>query len=96
MFRSGFKEISSVERVTQNIKGEVEEVRRTPGWERVRIQIDSGAIDTVGPKEIAVAFKMRETEMSKREDLGTWHLTGAVLRTTGIKRSRVTPMTEKV
>ena len=32
----------------------------------MRIQIDSGAIDTVGPKDIAGAFKMRETEMSKR------------------------------
>ena len=53
-------------RVIQKTKGEVNEVRATPGWERVRIQIDSGAIDTAGPKEIAGAFKMRETEMSKR------------------------------
>ena len=64
--RSGLKEVSSVERVIQKTKGEVNEVRATPGWERVRVQIDSGAIDTVGPKEIAGAFKMRQTEMSKR------------------------------
>ena len=51
--RSRVKEISSVERVIQKAKGEVNEVRATPGWERVRVQIDSGAIDTVGPKEMA-------------------------------------------
>ena len=64
--RSSVKEIGSMNRIAQNTKGEVNEVRATPGWERVRIQIDSGAIDTVGPKEIAGAFKMRETEMSRR------------------------------
>ena len=53
-----------MERVVKGLGGEVNEV--TPGWERVRVQIDSGAIDTVGPKEIAGAFKMRETEMSKK------------------------------
>ncbi len=42
------------------------EVRATPGWERVRVQIDSGAIDTVGPKEKAKALDVKETEMSKR------------------------------
>ncbi len=42
------------------------EVRAMPGWGRVRAQIDSGATDTVGPKEIAQASEMRETEMSKR------------------------------
>ncbi len=60
------REIGSVERVIQKTKGEGNEVRATPGWEGVRIQIDSGAIDTVGPKGIAGAFEMRETEMSKR------------------------------
>ena len=64
--RSGMKEIGSVEKAIQKTKGEVNEVRATPGWERVRIQVASGAIDAVGPKEIAGAFKMRETEMSKR------------------------------
>ena len=60
------KEIGSVGRVIKKGKGEVNEVRVLPGWERVRVQIDSGAIDTVGPKEIAKAFEMKETEMSKR------------------------------
>ncbi len=30
------------------------------------MQIDSGAIDAVGPKEIATAFEIKEAEMSKR------------------------------
>ncbi len=60
------KEISSVERVTQKANGEVNEVRATSGWERARVQIDSGAIDTVGPQEMARAFEMKETEMSRR------------------------------
>ena len=60
------KEIGSVEKVVKDKKGEVNEVNARPGWEKVRIQIDSGAIDTVGQKNIAAAFKMRETEMSKK------------------------------
>jgi hypothetical protein len=63
-FWSGAREISSVERVViKNAKGEVNEVRATPVWERVTVQIDSGAIDTVGSKEITKAFEMKETEM---------------------------------
>ena len=49
-------------------RGEVSEVRGAPGWAIIRVQIDSGAIDTVGPKEIAKAFEMKETAMSKRGD----------------------------
>ena len=64
--RSSAKEIGSIERNFQKAKGEVNEVRATPGWKRVRIQVDSGAIDTVGPKDIAGAFKMKETEMSRK------------------------------
>ncbi len=48
--RSSAKEIGSVDRVIEQTKGEVSEVRATLGWERVKVQIDSGAIDTVGPK----------------------------------------------
>jgi hypothetical protein len=59
-------EIGSVKRSTEGSKGKVNEIRATPGWQRVRVQIDSGAIDTVGPKEIAQAFKMKETVMSKK------------------------------
>ncbi len=47
-------------------RGEVNEGRETPGWVRIRVQIDSGAIDTVGPKETAKAFKMKDMIMSER------------------------------
>jgi hypothetical protein len=42
-------------------RGEVSEVRETPGWEGIRVQIGSGAMDAVGPKENAKAFWMKET-----------------------------------
>ncbi len=69
--RSSATKISSVEKVAQkskmqSAKGEANEVRATPGWERLRVQIDTGAIDTVGPKEISKAFEVKETEMSRR------------------------------
>jgi hypothetical protein len=60
------RSIGSIERAVLGSKGEVNEVRATPGWEKIRVQIDSGAIDTVGPKEIARAFEMKETAMSKK------------------------------
>ncbi len=59
--------IGSVERNVMRInRGEVNEARETPGWDKTRIQIDSGAIDSVGPKVIARAFEMRETATNKR------------------------------
>ena len=83
--RSSMKEIGSVERVIQKTEGEVNEVRATPGWERVRIQVDSGAIDTVGPKDIAGAFKMRETEMSRR-GIGFVAANGSGIKSYGEKK----------
>ncbi len=35
------------------------------GGGRVRFQIDTGAIDAVGPTDIERAFETKETEMSK-------------------------------
>ncbi len=58
--------IGSVQKAIQKTKGEINEFRATGVWERVRVRIDSGAIETVGPKEIVGAFKMKETEISKR------------------------------
>ncbi len=46
-------------------KGEIDELSVLPLWERARVQTDSGAIDTLGPKEIAKAFEGKETD--KRE-----------------------------
>jgi hypothetical protein len=53
-------------RVIKKGEGEVNEVRVLPGWERLRVQIDSGAVDRVGPSEVAKALEPQETEMSKR------------------------------
>ncbi len=58
--------INTAERGMRINRGEVREARGTPGWERLRVQIDSGAIDTVGPKEIARALEMKETAVSRR------------------------------
>ncbi len=55
--------IGSVESVAKGSSGEVHEV--TPGWERVRVQIDTGAIDASGPKEVAQALDLREPVLSK-------------------------------
>ncbi len=41
-------------------------MRETPGWETIRVQIDPGAIHTVGLQEIAREFEMKEAAMSKR------------------------------
>ncbi len=58
--------INKMERDKRSNRGEVNEVRETPGWESLRVQIDSGARDTVGPKAIAKAFEMKGTAMSRR------------------------------
>ena len=34
-------------------------------WERIRVQVDSGAIDTVAPRSVGKAFNLRKTIMSK-------------------------------
>ncbi len=93
--RRSAKEISSVERAAQKATGDVSEVRATPVWERVRVQIDSGAIDTVGPEEIARPCEMIETQKSK-EASDMLQQTGAVSRITGRRRSWAAPTTEKV
>ncbi len=57
--------ISSVE----TVPARVSRAKKTPGRERVQVHIDSGAIDIVGPRETAKAFKMKDAmrSMSKRE-----------------------------
>ena len=59
----GERTISSIDRDGKGL--EVNQLSR--GWERIRIQVDSGAIDTVAPKDVAKAFSLRETEMSRRK-----------------------------
>ncbi len=66
-------------------RGEVNEVRETPGRERIRFQIDSGAIDTVGRKEIGKAFEMKETVMSK-SGIGLAAANGSGIKNYGEKK----------
>ena len=35
------------------------------GWERISLKVDSGAIDTVFPKQAAASVPIQETERSK-------------------------------
>lgn len=60
----GCGDISSLDRISQK-PDEINEVRA--GWEKIRVQIDSGAVDTVAPKNVARAFKLHETEMSRNK-----------------------------
>ena len=61
---TGRMELNSIDRVVQaSGKKEINAVRS--GWERIRVQVDSGAVDTVAPRHIAKAFKLRETALSK-------------------------------
>ncbi len=49
------------------------------------MQIESGAIDAVGPKEIAKALEMKETEMSKR-GIGCVAANGSSIKNHGDKK----------
>ena len=57
-----WKEVNSVDRLMVN-GNEVSQLMH--GWERIRVQVDSGAIDTVAPRSVGKAFNLRETVMSK-------------------------------
>ena len=65
--------------------GEVSAVSEISGWEKVRVQIDSGAIDTVGPRGVAKALAMKETMMSKK-GLGFVAANGSSIKNYGEKR----------
>ena len=54
-------EISSLDRTLS--QPEINEVQA--GWEKIRVQIDSGAVDIVAPKHVARTFQLKETESSK-------------------------------
>ncbi len=60
-------------------------MREMPGWERIRVQIDSGAIGTVGPRAIARAFETKETAVSRR-DIGFVAARGSGIKDYGEKR----------
>ena len=58
----GYFDINSISRES---KSEILAIENNNGFEHIRVQIDSGAVDTVGPKEVGRAFKIRETRASK-------------------------------
>jgi hypothetical protein len=58
----------------------VNEDRTTPGWEGVRVQIDSGAIDTIAQKNIAKPFEMKERQMPSKGVGGTSQRAGVTVR----------------
>ena len=51
--------------ISHECKSEISAVEKSNGKERIRVQIDSGAVDTVGPREVGRAFQIRETRASK-------------------------------
>ena len=56
-------------------------------WERIRVQVDSGAIDTVAPKHVAKAFSLMETKMSKK-GIGFIAANGSEMKNHGEKKGR--------
>ena len=54
-------------------------------WERVRAQIDSGAIDAVDPREIAKALETKEMEISNR-GMGYVAANGSCIKNYGEKK----------
>ena len=45
--------------------GGINGVSAKDGWEQVSVQVDSGAIDTVAPKDVAAEFPVRKTRAAK-------------------------------
>ena len=64
--------------------GDSRAVSEATGWKTFQAQVESGAIDAVGPKEIAKAFTMNESVMSK--GLGHVAANGSKIKNYGEKR----------
>ena len=62
--------------------GEINEVHMKNGWEKVRVQVGSGAIDTVAPREVAAGLPIRETRAAKT-GLGYVAANGSEIETYG-------------
>ncbi len=65
--------------------GEACAVSEAKGWDKVRVQVGSGAIGTVGPKEIAKALKMKANAKSNK-DLGYVAANGSKIKNYGERR----------
>ena len=63
---------------------EIQAVEEVQGWEKIRVQVDSGAIDTVGPKEVGRQFVTKETRASK-QGIGYEAANGTKIRNYGEK-----------
>jgi len=57
-------QLNSIDRASKENVGEINEVEA--GWEKIKVQVDSGAIDTVAPKSVAKKFELKETPASRR------------------------------
>lgn len=55
-----------MDKVTQDKKRELNEVSHDGEWEKIRVQVDSGAFDWVTPKSTAASIPIKETESSKK------------------------------
>ena len=60
-------------------------IPRKKGWERIRVQVDSGAIDHVMPKDVAKGFEIRPTTASTKGQ-GYSAANGTIIRNHGEKR----------
>ena len=60
------RDIFLIDRAGKNMTGEINQVEfKGKGWERVRVQVDSGAIDSVAPKAVAAGLPVRVTKAAK-------------------------------
>ena len=57
-------QLNSIDRAPKANVGEINEVEA--GWGKIKVQVDSGAIDTVAPKNVAKKFELKETPASRR------------------------------
>ena len=60
------RDILLIDRAGSSASGEINQVEfKGKGWERVRVQADSGAIDSVAPKSVAARLPVRVTRAAK-------------------------------
>ena len=73
--------IYSVDRDSNAVKRE----KPQPGWEKIRVQVDPGAVDTVTPKDTAAGISMKPSEASQK-GIGFVAASGTRIENYGEKR----------
>ncbi len=68
------------------VRREVDEVRTRPCWEGFRSQLDSLAVDVVGPKEVVRTFRMKISVISEK-GIGDVVASGSSIKNYGKRRS---------